>query len=181
MRRAWRALRSCISSPADLWLLARIAAWALVLPVVKRLVPLRKLVALMAAESRPSERDPDLERRIARMARLIYRGRRATFGDNCLERSLVTYRYLARAGAQPRLMVGVGRGESVTMRGHAWVLLDGRAVHDGDEELEPYAELAAFGPDGRRMSAEGASAPPRTKGGPEARDEPERPPSIGGE
>jgi len=179
MRRAWRALRSCISSPADLWLLARIAAWALVLPVLKRLVPLRTLVALMAAESRRSERDADLERRITRMARLVYRGRRATFRDNCLERSLVTYRYLARAGAQPRLLVGVGRSETASVRGHAWVTLDGRAVHDQEEELAEHAELTAFGPDGHRVSAGRAGSPPRPEGRPEAGSEPKRSPGIG--
>jgi hypothetical protein len=151
-----------------------------VLPVAKRVVPLRRLVALMASEPKRAERDPELEWRIARMARLVYRGRRPTFRDNCLERSLVTYRYLGRAGAHPRLLVGLGSGESERIRGHAWVVLDGRAVHDGDEDLEPYAELAAFGPDGRRLSGV-AGAPPGADRGPEPRDEPERSPSVGRE
>jgi hypothetical protein len=180
VRRVVRALRSCVSSPADVWLLGRIAAWAVVLPLAKRVIPLPRLVAAMAAEPKRADRDPELERRIARMARLVYRGRRPTFRDNCLERSLVTYRYLGRAGARPRLLVGLGRGESGAIRGHAWVVLDGRAVHDGDDALEPYAEVAAFGPDGRRVSGV-SSPPPGADRGAEPRHEPERPPRVGGD
>ena len=39
-----RAARACITSPADAWLAARMAAWALVLPLLKRVVPLPRLV-----------------------------------------------------------------------------------------------------------------------------------------
>ena len=151
MRRAVRALASCISSPADVWLLGRIAAWALVLPVAKRVVPLRRLVALMASEPKRAERDPELEWRIARMARLVYRGRRPTFRDNCLERSLVTYRYLTRLNADPRLVVGMGKRDEVI--GHVWVLVDGKPVHDDEASLRDLVPVVDFGPDGQRVEA----------------------------
>lgn len=180
MRRAWRALRTCVTSPSDAWLLARMAAWAPALPVLKRALPLPRLVALMAARPRSRARDADLERRIARMARLLYRGRPATFRDNCLERSLVAYRYLGRAGAAPELRVGFRREEK-GVRGHVWVLLDGRPVHEAPEELDGYGEVTAFGPGGARVSARGAAgAAPGADGRPEAGSEPERPPGVRG-
>lgn len=179
MRRAWRALRSCVASPADVWLLARLAAWAPALPLLKRVVPFRRLVRFMAAKPAKHARDPELERRIVRMARLVYRGRTGTFRDNCLERSLVVYRYLGRAGARPELRAGFRR-EGEKVRGHVWVLLDGRPVHEAPEELAGYGEVTAFGPDGARVSAEGApSSPPGADGRPEAGHEPERPPGVG--
>lgn len=179
MSRAWRALRSCVSSPADAWLLTRMAAWAPVLPVLKRALPLPRLVALLASQPRRQARDADLERRIARIARLLYRGRTGTFRDNCLERSLVAYRFLGRAGAGPELRVGFRREED-GVRGHVWVLLDGRPVHETSDELDGYGEVTAFGPEGARVSARGASdAPPGADGRPEAGDEPERTPDVG--
>lgn len=180
MRRAWQALRSCVSSPADAWLLTRMAGWAPVLPVLKRALPLPRLVGLMASRPRGRARDAELERRIARIARLLYRGRTGTFRDNCLERSLVAYRFLGRAGAAPELRVGFRREEE-GVRGHVWVLLDGQPVHETWNELAGYGEVTAFGPEGARVSARGASgAPPAGDGRPEAGDEPERTPGVSG-
>lgn len=179
MRRAWRALRSCVASPADVWLLARLAAWAPALPLLKRVIPFRRLVRFMAAKPAKRARDPELERRIVRMARLVYRGRAGTFRDNCLERSLVAYRYLGRAGARPELRAGFRR-EGEEVRGHVWVLLDGRPVHETPEELSGYGEVTVFGPDGVRVLAEGATGSlPGAESRPEAGREPQRPPSVG--
>ena len=111
MRRAWRALRRCVNSPSDVLLLARMTAWAPSLPVLKRTVPLPRLVRLMASRPRQRPRDTALEQRIARMARLLYRGKLGTLQNNCLERSLLTYRFLGRAGADPELVVGARQGE----------------------------------------------------------------------
>jgi hypothetical protein len=143
MGRAWRALRSCVSSPADAWLLARMTTWAPSLPVLKRVLPLPRLVALMAKEPRRSPRDPELERRIVRMARLVYRGRRGTFRDNCLERSLVTYRFLGRAGADPELVVAMSKGED-GLHGHVWVTVEGLPVHENPADLEAYLPVMRF-------------------------------------
>ena len=64
--------------------------------------------------------------------------------DNCLDRSLIAYRFLSKAGAAPELVVGVAKpGEEV--RGHAWVRLDGVALRETDESLDGFEELASFG------------------------------------
>jgi Transglutaminase-like superfamily len=140
---AWRGLRSCVSSPGDAFLLARMAAWAPSLPVLKRTVSLPRLVRLMASGSRQRTRDTEREQRIARMARLLYRGRAGTFQNNCLERSLLTYRYLGRAGADPELVIGA-RKDDDTLQGHVWVTVDGRAVHELPDELEPFVQVMCF-------------------------------------
>jgi hypothetical protein len=124
----------------------------------------------MESEPRRTERDPALERRIARVARLIYRGRRGTFPNNCLERSLVTYRYLGRAGADPELVVAVRRGAE-GVDGHVWVTVGGMSVHEEPAELEPYVPVLRFAGGEMRRSADGTpSALPRTESGAEAQE-----------
>jgi transglutaminase superfamily protein len=168
MRRAWRALRSCVSSPADAWLLARMTAWAPSLPVLKRVLPLPRLVALMAKEPRRPLRDPELERRIVRMARLVYRGRTGTFRDNCLERSLVTYRFLGRAGADPELVVAMSKGDQ-GVHGHVWVTVEGLPVHEDPADLEIYVPVLRFRRGEARRSAGGPTGTlPGTESRPEA-------------
>jgi len=81
----------------------------------------------------------------ARVAR-IRPGLRA----NCLERSLLTYRFLARAGADPHLVVGVKRVTG-NIVGHAWVTLDGEPIHERRKEVEAFARLVEFGPRGRAI------------------------------
>jgi hypothetical protein len=78
--------------------------------------------------------------------------------DNCLERSLVTYRFLGRLGAGPELVVGVGSEGEATV-GHVWVTVDGRPVHDEPQSLDAYETVVVFDSDGRRSELrEGAAA-----------------------
>lgn len=158
MGRAWSALRTSVTSPSDAWLLARMTAWAPSLPLLKRTLPLPRLVSLMDARSRRPTRDLELEGRIARMARLLYRGRPGTFRDNCLERSLLTYRFLGRAGADPELVVAVRKGEE-GVRGHVWVTVEGRPVHEEPADLAPYVPVMSFRGGEVRRSASGAASP----------------------
>jgi len=143
MRRAWRAFASCVRSPGDAWLLARMVAWAPGLPILKRVLPLPRLVALMDRPPHGHARDPALEQRIVRMTRLVYRGRRGTFRDNCLERSLVTYRFLGRAGADPELVVAMSKRDG-GVHGHVWVTVQGVPVHEDPADLEVYVPVMRF-------------------------------------
>ena len=148
MRRA-RVLKDSIRSPGDFWLAIRMVGWRIVLPVLKRALPLPRLARLMWAPPSGKQREPGREEQIATLARgLSGRRERARF-DNCLERSLVAYRYLSRAGAEPELVVGVARNEDDGgVRGHAWIRLDGRPFHEPARSLDGFDELTAFGHDG---------------------------------
>ena len=125
---------------SDLTLLARMSAWAVALPVLKFLLPLPRLVRLVTP-SRAAQRDLARERRVTRLAARLYRtpglGR-----DNCLERSLVTYRYLARSGSDPTPVVGMRKEDE--LHGHVWVTVDGRPVHDTPEFLAGFVPLMTF-------------------------------------
>jgi hypothetical protein len=149
LRRLSNAART-LRSPADLLLVLRMLGWAVVLPVLKARMPLERLVALMWADARDgrSDRNPDRERQVVRLAELSHRAVTAGHRDNCLERSLIAYRHLAARNAAPLLVVGARPG-SAGVEGHVWVTVDGRPVHDMPEEIATYEPLTVFGAGGR--------------------------------
>ena len=80
--------------------------------------------------------------------------------DNCLERSLVSYRFLSHAGAEPELAFGVAKDRDDPVRGHAWVVLDGEPVHDSVAALERFERLGAFGREGALSSRDAPAGAP---------------------
>jgi len=115
------------------------------LPVLKRTLPLPRLVRLMWLPQRVSERDPEREERTTRVVARLARAS----GGNCLARSLVLYRYLSRMDADPRLVVGMARPDAFL--GHVWVTVDSRPLLETPETLAGYEEVTAFGDQGRRI------------------------------
>jgi len=160
-----RVIRGCIGSPGDLWLAGRMAAWRLAVPLLKWRLPLPRLARLMWAETRRPERDRAREQRIVTLAEALCGPHGGRVLDNCLERSLVSYRFLSQAGADAELAFGVARDRDDPVRGHAWVRLDGEPVHDTVLALERFEELGSFGQGGvlspsREPSGAPAATPP---------------------
>ncbi|HUS16652.1 MAG TPA: lasso peptide biosynthesis B2 protein [Chloroflexia bacterium] len=143
-RRRLAVLRSCVAGPGDGWRALRVLAWALLLPVLKRVLPLRTLVRLMW--STPRHRwHPEREAALVTLVGWLYRPRRLTNG-NCLERSLVLYHFLAEGGARPRLVIGLRPAGGT--RGHAWVLCNGRPVGETWADVQEFTPLVTFGDGG---------------------------------
>jgi hypothetical protein len=140
-----RSLGLLMIRPSEAWLALRVMGWMVFLPPLKRMLPLPRLVRLMWAPPQRSARNTASEQR---MVALVSRVTRAS-GGNCLERSLILYRYLSHAGSQPRLVVGMARPDEYL--GHVWVTVDGRPLLESAETLSAYAEVTAFGSDGRRL------------------------------
>lgn len=155
---AIRNISSRFSSPADVVLALRIMGWALALPIVKRVVPVRSLARVMHQVPKASVRDAAREDRIVTFARWAARLIRWKSGGNCLERGLIAYRYLGAANAQPLLVVGLDRQEAGELIGHAWVIVDGRPAGETAASLIRYTPVFAFGPDGALIDV------PRTGG-----------------
>jgi hypothetical protein len=133
-----RALAGLLARPRDAWLAARIFGWLCALPVLKRTLPLERLVRLMWRAPQGSTRNRDREERTIRIVAHLSR----TSGGNCLERSLVLYRYLGWANADPDLVVGMARPDEYL--GHVWVSVDGQALLETPETLHGYAEVVRF-------------------------------------
>jgi hypothetical protein len=140
---AVRAARaSGLSIPATTWLAMRMLGWSVVLPGLKHVLPLRVLVRVMWSRPRRGRR-PDRERIIIFAAQRIFRLRPFLRRDNCLERSLLVYRYLSAAGADPRLVVGMEKADDA-YAGHAWVVVDDSPIFETHGALDRYVTLTEF-------------------------------------
>lgn len=148
LRSVFGRVVSRLTSPADVWLGIRVVGWALVLPVIKRVVPMRALAGVMRREPATTVRDAAYEEQIVTFARWGARLIRWKAGGNCLERGLIAYRYLGQAGARPTLVVGLDHEGDGALTGHAWVVVDGRPAGESAASLARYTPVFAFGPDG---------------------------------
>jgi hypothetical protein len=135
-----------LASPRDTWLLIRMAGWALVVPVLKFVLPLPRLVRLVTPRWR--RRRTGADQRVLRLTSLLYGTGAFRLSDNCLERSLVTFRYLVAADVAPTLVVGM-RGEENGYLGHAWVTVGDELVHDPPSLVATLSPIVAFTADGR--------------------------------
>jgi hypothetical protein len=127
---------------ADAAVVARAALWMLASRAAKFLVPLPRLARLMTAPPRTTRRDRRRERRVTQLVDRVAHALRLPHQGNCLERSLVLYRMLSRAGAAPQLIVGMSRRAPGRIAGHAWVTVDGEPV--GELVPEDMAPVATF-------------------------------------
>lgn len=143
-----RAVAGSATPWRDCWLAARMAGWAIVLSLLKHFVPVGSLARLMWREASRDRREPLKERQIVRLADWLSRGTNLTKRGACFERSLLAYRYLSAAGANPLLVVAFGKAAG-TVLGHAWVEVEGEAVGERPEMLEMFEPAVRFGAQGR--------------------------------
>lgn len=120
-------LAACLRK--DRRLVLRMMAWRIALPLLRRAVPVRTLVGWMSPKRSIAAGDTARQQRVDAIRYFIGYGGRVLVSTNCLERSLMLYRFLAEAGAAPRLVLGVTR-EDARVEGHAWVELDGEPLGD---------------------------------------------------
>ena len=143
VRRRVRLLGGLVLRPADAWLVARMIGWRLALPLLKRRMPLPRLVAFMWEGDGVSGSSPERRLRVAELTTVVFRSDHRDRPGNCLDRSLVAYRYLSAAGAEPELLMGLRRGDGL-LKGHAWVTVDGAPVEESPEPLDQFARVVAF-------------------------------------
>ena len=107
----------------DALFVARAAVLAVALPPLLRVVPLPRLVALVAGREGRSRHVPAPPRMVRLTDGVLRRGR-GPFRANCAVRSLIVLRYLRRRGEPVSVSFGVRR-EPGRLDGHAWVSLGG--------------------------------------------------------
>jgi hypothetical protein len=131
------------------WLIARLVPAYLILGLLKHVVPLSWL-ARWAWCAPDGPRDREAERRLAvrvfRLSQLI-----GLLDRDCLHRSLLLYRVLSRAGADPRLVIGFQRMNGRIL-GHAWVIVEGHAVIEPEINLLRFSPALGFGFEGAPLS-----------------------------
>lgn len=143
-------------APARTWphavMLVRLTLPYLAFALLKPVVPLPRLARwawLRPVGPRDREAEADALRCVIRVRNWLGAGR----GD-CLHGSLALYRVLARAGSNPRLVVGF-RQESSALSGHAWVELDDVCVVESSPVQRGFVPAFAFGPNGRLIASGG--------------------------
>jgi Transglutaminase-like superfamily len=118
--------------------------------LLKHIIPLRWLVRWAWCPP-AGPRDCEAEHRSAasvlRLSQLIGLPDR-----DCLQRSLLLYRLLSRAGADPTLVVGFDRING-RIFGHAWIIVDGHTVIEPEAELLRFSPTFTFGSRGARLPA----------------------------
>jgi hypothetical protein len=137
-----------LSSPSDFLLAARMVGWAVVLPAVKHVVPLRTLVRIVQRSGDGGARSPEREDQIVTLARWSCRLTRWPGAGNCLERGLLAYRFLGAVNANPRLVVGIARSDRGDVSGHAWVLVDGKPAGEAEDAVADFTRVVTFRADG---------------------------------
>jgi hypothetical protein len=122
--------------------ISRLLPFYVLVTILKPFVPLQ-LLAQWAWCAPVGPRNQEAEGRLA--ARVIRLSQLTGLGDrDCVQRSLLLYRALSRAGADPTLVVGFEQSDDGIM-GHAWVVVDGQAVLESDADLRRYSRALNFG------------------------------------
>ena len=110
--------------------------------VLKHLLPLRALARLAWHEPQGTWSESARERLVACAVRAADVS--ALPDRDCLQRSLLLYRVLSRAGAEPALSVGFEKTPT-GLRGHAWVVVSGRVVGESDTHISRFEPVMRFG------------------------------------
>jgi hypothetical protein len=137
-----------MATPAHCGLLVRILAWSVLLPVLKHLLALPTLARLLWAPAEGKDRWPEREQQIVRLAQWIYQWGGGMAQRRCLERSLLIYRFLSMANANPLLVIGT-RKAGPHLCAHAWVTVEGQPCGEAPAALEEFVPIITFGSGGR--------------------------------
>jgi Transglutaminase-like superfamily len=117
--------------------------------VLKHIFPLTSLVR-WAWRPATGPRDPAIEGRIS--SRVLRLSQLLGLPDrDCLQRSVLLYRVLSRAGAEPMLVVGLKRLNGRIV-GHAWVTVDGRPIFESEADLLQFTPTLRLGRRGAVVS-----------------------------
>ena len=128
------------------------------LGLLKHLVPLRWLAKWTWCE-KAGPRDRLAERRLA--ANVLRLSKLLRIADrDCLQRSLLLYRLLSAAGADPELVVGF-REQDGKIIGHAWVLVDDMSIVEPESDLVRFSPVLRFGARGALVSQMRAGCEPQ--------------------
>jgi Transglutaminase-like superfamily len=137
----------------------RIVPAYVLLGLLKHLVPLRSLVKWTWCE-KAGPRDPVAERRLTANVLRLSKFLRIADRD-CLQRSLLLYRLLSAAGADPELVVGLHEQDGKII-GHAWVLVGGTSLVEPESDLTRFSPLLRFGARGAVRQEMRAGCEPKT-------------------
>jgi hypothetical protein len=123
-----RVLHFIGRKPGEAFLLVRMAVWVALLSVLIKLLPLPRVLSLVAAIGR--DRKPRhtrmTQQRLAQLIDALLGINVLCFTPTCWKRAPVLHRYLALYGIRTRIVFGVRKEKETLLAGHAWLEADGR-------------------------------------------------------
>jgi Transglutaminase-like superfamily len=148
LTRRLRRFLQLFKNPADAWLFMRMISWAMILPILKRLIPLKSLARFLWTPSKTKIRNLEQEQKIATIVRWIYV---FVFSSekSCVERSLLLYHFLSVNNTDPVLATGMRLAEDQVWKGHAWILVDGKPFEETEASVREFRTLMIFGSEGK--------------------------------
>jgi len=117
--------------PREAFLLLRMAAWVALLSLLIKLLPLPRVLSLIADTSRnnkPRGSSYMTEQRLAQLVDALLGLDVLCFTPTCWKRAPVLHRYLALYGIKTRIVFGVRKEKDSLLAGHAWLEADGRPL-----------------------------------------------------
>lgn len=125
-----RAVHFIVDKPGEAFLLVRMAVWVALLSFLIRLLPLPRVLSLIAGTN--GDRRPRnarmTQQRLAQLVDALLGLDVLCFTPTCWKRAPVLHRYLALYGIKTRIVFGVRKEKEMPLVGHAWLEADGRPL-----------------------------------------------------
>jgi hypothetical protein len=116
--------------PGEAFLVLRMAAWVALLSFLIKLLPLPRVLSLIADTGRDRKtRNPRMtQQRLAQLVDALLGMDVLCFTPTCWKRAPVLHRYLALYGIKTRIVFGVRKEKESLLAGHAWLEANGRPL-----------------------------------------------------
>jgi hypothetical protein len=119
---AWR-------KPRRAWLMARMAAWVVVLSGLVNFCSLPRALRMVSASTRAKRNGKEVDRaELSTAIDAVLGANSFVFKPNCWKRATVLHRYLALHGVPTKIVFGLRKEAGGELKGHAWLESDGQPI-----------------------------------------------------
>ena len=123
-----KALRLVFRNPSRAWLLARMAAWIVVLSALAKGLSLPRALRIVSTEVRRNGDVAVDPVQLSTAIDAVLGANFLVFKPSCWKRATVLHRYFALSGVATTIRFGVTREPNSELKGHAWLELDGEPI-----------------------------------------------------
>lgn len=124
-----KALNLALRNPARAWLMARMAAWILVLSGLVNLCSLPRALRLVSTGTHSKQKRQAVDRvELSTAIDAVLGANFFVFKPNCWKRATVLHRYLALRGVATKIVFGLRKEADGELKGHAWLELEGQPI-----------------------------------------------------
>jgi len=130
----FKALRLTLFRPRRAWLMARIAAWAVILSAAVRLRSLPSALELLSVQPGKTQNEQAaLDHELSTAVDAVLGMDRLVFRPICWKRAALLHHFLGLQGCATTIVFGVRKEPGGELKGHAWLEENGRPVFERDE------------------------------------------------